>query len=229
MRFYQCDMSGKDWDVRDGSIVEQPRNIAHHPLLARVYQRHDALISEYVPAGRTLEVACGRYLHPAADIGVEAYQPNLEDVETSAVAGDVRSLPFGDGCFDAVIGRRFLHHLQPADRQGVVDEIRRVLRPGGRCVVLEGTPGHYRRLTKGLADRFGLLGENHNIYNHCSKAEIKGLLAGSLSIFAELSLGSPVMVASFFTGDWSARLLPLYQRTQWVRWWTLFVAEKATD
>jgi SAM-dependent methyltransferase len=50
-----------------------------------------------------------------------------------AVAGDAVAMPFPDGCFDAVIAAEVLEHI-PAD-QAAMDEIARVLRPGGIAAV----------------------------------------------------------------------------------------------
>jgi ubiquinone/menaquinone biosynthesis C-methylase UbiE len=61
-------------------------------------------------------------------------------------------LPFQDGCFDAVLGKQILHHL---DLKIAIPEIARVLRPGGRAVFLEPLIHNpllegYRRLTPHL-------------------------------------------------------------------------------
>ncbi len=50
-----------------------------------------------------------------------------------AVAGDATAMPFPDGCFDRVIAAEVLEHI-PAD-QAAMDEIARVLRPGGLAAV----------------------------------------------------------------------------------------------
>ena len=50
------------------------------------------------------------------------------------VLGDAERLPFPDGAFDAVVGNAVLHHLRLGAALG---EIRRVLRPGGRCAFTE--------------------------------------------------------------------------------------------
>jgi SAM-dependent methyltransferase len=50
-----------------------------------------------------------------------------------AVAGDATAMPFGDGCFDRVIAAEVLEHI-PAD-QAAMNEIARVLRPGGIAAV----------------------------------------------------------------------------------------------
>jgi len=49
------------------------------------------------------------------------------------LAGDALRLPFGDGTFDAVICSEVLEHLP--DYRGALDEMLRVLRPGGRLAV----------------------------------------------------------------------------------------------
>jgi ubiquinone/menaquinone biosynthesis C-methylase UbiE len=61
-------------------------------------------------------------------------------------------LPFQDECFDAVLGKQILHHL---DLKIAIPEITRVLRPGGRAVFLEPLIHNpilegYRRLTPHL-------------------------------------------------------------------------------
>ncbi len=50
-----------------------------------------------------------------------------------AVGGNATAMPFPDGCFDRVIAAEVLEHI-PAD-QAAMDEITRVLRPGGLAAV----------------------------------------------------------------------------------------------
>jgi SAM-dependent methyltransferase/DNA-binding transcriptional ArsR family regulator len=50
---------------------------------------------------------------------------------------DVRRLPFPDGAFDAAYSSMVLHHVP--DPAGAVAELARVVRPGGRVVVVEFT------------------------------------------------------------------------------------------
>lgn len=51
------------------------------------------------------------------------------------VRADATHLPFEDHSFDAVTGHSFLYLLPDAD--AVLREVKRVLRPGGRCAFLE--------------------------------------------------------------------------------------------
>ncbi|MFD1512194.1 class I SAM-dependent methyltransferase [Halomarina rubra] len=221
-----------DSEILDGAIAERPREVSEHPLLAAVYDRHDALIRRYTRRdGRTLELAFGRHAHPDADVGVEAFHENCVDVVgIDATTADARRLPFADDSFDTVVGRRFLHHVPEADRAAIVAEARRVLAPDGRFVVLEGTPGLYRRLTKAVAFRLGALGEDTDEYGHLSVDELRDLLdEGGFETVAFERLGSPLMPLSISTAPWSARVAPLYECTQFVRWWTLAVATPTAD
>lgn len=49
-------------------------------------------------------------------------------------------LPFPEGSFDIITGSCVLHHIAPADRDGVYNELLRVLKPGGRILLFEHNP-----------------------------------------------------------------------------------------
>ena len=52
--------------------------------------------------------------------------------------GDARALPFGDDFFDAVVSTMTLHNItDPDERDKAVREMVRVLRPGGRIVIVD--------------------------------------------------------------------------------------------
>ena len=47
-------------------------------------------------------------------------------------------LPLPPDSFDVAVVRDVLAHLSAGDREACLSEVRRVLRPGGRCVVIDG-------------------------------------------------------------------------------------------
>jgi ubiquinone/menaquinone biosynthesis C-methylase UbiE len=60
------------------------------------------------------------------------------DMGTRAHAGYAQAMPFGDASFDAVVMSEVLEHLDDAVLAGSLDEVRRVLKPGG--FLLASTP-----------------------------------------------------------------------------------------
>jgi len=60
--------------------------------------------------------------------------------------------PYGDGSFDVALIRELLPALTAADRASAVAEVLRVLRPGGRVVVIDGTArGRFEWIKGGAA------------------------------------------------------------------------------
>lgn len=55
--------------------------------------------------------------------------------QLETVCAPAESLPFADGAFDAVLCADALHHIKRHER--ALDEIARVLKPGGRAVIQE--------------------------------------------------------------------------------------------
>ena len=66
-------------------------------------------------------------------------------------------LPFEAASFDVAIIRNLLPSLDPGSRSVTVAEVRRVIRPGGRCIVIDDAPrrGFARLIGGGLADDYG--------------------------------------------------------------------------
>jgi len=71
-----------------------------------------------------------------------------------ALDGDMRKLPFPEDSFDLALAGLAIHNLPPGDRAGAVDELLRVVRPGGRIVILDfqATAGYAATLGDGGAD-----------------------------------------------------------------------------
>lgn len=58
-------------------------------------------------------------------------------VEIAFETGGAQALPFNDGQFDLVTATLMLHHLPRAAQSAAVAEARRVLKPGGRLLVVD--------------------------------------------------------------------------------------------
>jgi SAM-dependent methyltransferase len=106
------------------------------------------------PVARVADLGCGpgvstfelaRALPNATLIGVDVAQRMLNQARrrrphdlarrTSFVRADAARLPLGTATLDACTGHSFLYLV--ADRDGVLAETRRVLKPGGRLVLIE--------------------------------------------------------------------------------------------
>lgn len=63
---------------------------------------------------------------------IDAEQPELTGA-TGPLVGDALRLPFADATFDVVVAAEILEHIH--DDRAAMDELHRVLRPGGRAAV----------------------------------------------------------------------------------------------
>ena len=107
-----------------------------------------ALCDGWLPGrGRGLDVGCGlatEAAHLASSgwrvAGVDLSRTALrraaaEHGDVGFARADVRALPFAPGCLDAAVDRGCFHYLGPPDRLRYRDELRRVLRPGGKLLL----------------------------------------------------------------------------------------------
>ncbi len=103
---------------------------------------------------RLLDVGCGtgqfmervRARFPKAEVcGVDLSGPMVRQgavrwgrqfAHTLPVQGDSERLPFADDCFDAITCAHSFHHYPHQER--AVVEMHRVLRPGGRLLLIDG-------------------------------------------------------------------------------------------
>jgi demethylmenaquinone methyltransferase/2-methoxy-6-polyprenyl-1,4-benzoquinol methylase len=135
----------------------------HQPANAPTRQRANRVLDVGTGTGKlaeaVLEAAPG-----ARVIGVDFSEAMLRVAPRNLrLAGaDALRLPFGDGCFNAVVSAFVVRNL--ADVQAGVAEQVRVLRPGGQLVILETTPGPpgwlrplFRLYMRGVVPRLGQL------------------------------------------------------------------------
>lgn len=97
--------------------------------------------------GRVLDVGCGLGAEAGhlAAVGWQAVGIDLSSAALASAAvghddaaflrADVRALPFGAYHFDAAVDRGCFHYLLAGDRARYADELRRVLRPGGKFLL----------------------------------------------------------------------------------------------
>jgi SAM-dependent methyltransferase len=110
-----------------------------------------------------LDAGCGNgaYLtglaerdHAGRTVGLDLSPGMLRSVAPPVplLVGDVQALPFPADAFDVALVPHVLHHVP--DRERAAAELRRVLRPGGRCVVVtngEGNMAGLQALVEGAA------------------------------------------------------------------------------
>lgn len=110
------------------------------------------------------------------DIGRKKICQQKLDTKINLINGDSESLPFEDACFDAVtvaFGVRNFQHLEKG-----LGEIRRVLRPGGKIVVLEFSKPHngfvkffYNIYMKSITPAMGrLFSKNKKAYQYLDES-----------------------------------------------------------
>ncbi len=147
-------------------------------------------------------------------------------LRVEARSADAEQLPFADAAFDLVFGHAVLHHVPDLSRG--LDEIRRVLRPGG-TVAFCGEPSRYgdvvatvpkllgraaaplwRRVVGASARNGAEAGEAHELER---EVDVHAFAAGSLrrsladAGFTEISIGGEELVANLF--GWGVRSLEM--------------------
>lgn len=136
-----------------------------------VYREKTLDVAKLKPGESVLDIGCGtgtlaiaakRRVGPTGKVhGVDASpemlvrackKANKAGAEVVLQNGVVEALPFPDGQFDIVLSTVMLHHLGRKVRQQCAQEVRRVLKPGGRVLAVDfARPAEGK---KGLLDHF---------------------------------------------------------------------------
>jgi len=114
----------------------------------------------------TLAIAAEKRVGPSGAVrGVDASPEMIarankkarrSGIEVDFQTGIVEALPFPDGSFDVVLSSLMFHHLPPDVRGQCAKEIRRVLKPGGRALIVDfGVSGKKKGLMAHLHKRHG--------------------------------------------------------------------------
>jgi ArsR family transcriptional regulator len=136
--------SASDWKtIRALHVAEE--KVEHAVLDALGPRRFDSLLDLGTGTGRMLELLHGLYtralgLDASTDMLAVA-RANLDRAkiaEAQVRLGDINHLPFGRDAFDVVTIHQVLHYLN--DPESAVAEAARVLRPGGRLLVVDFAP-----------------------------------------------------------------------------------------
>jgi SAM-dependent methyltransferase len=124
-----------------GAAIERRDLWRRKPVLRAVYEDFHRRIAEWCRPGQTLEVGSG----------IGSLKGTLPAVVTTDItpeswldaAADAQALPFSDASFDNLVVMDVVHHVEFPRR--FLSEAVRVLRPGGRLILLEPavTPGSY--------------------------------------------------------------------------------------
>ncbi len=121
-------------------------------VVASLRDRHARMVLE-VGAGRgELAARVARELG-AAVLALDRSAAMVEAagaIRVNSVIADVRALPVASGRFDAVVAAWMLYHVDPLD--AALEEISRVLAPGGVLVAVTNGRGHLRGLWELVVD-----------------------------------------------------------------------------
>jgi SAM-dependent methyltransferase len=166
-------MSAPDRKAAEKAFFNDSYGLQHEQGLNGFYERSGGVraFAEAVlrdcAGRRVLEYGCGTGGHAfrLADRGADVTGIDISDVAVERArqriepsrrlrfeVADAEALPFADASFDLVCGTSILHHLDIAK---ALQEVRRVLAPGGRAVFYEPVGYNpaanlYRRLTPQL-------------------------------------------------------------------------------
>lgn len=137
-------MDPADWDrlsrVYDRQLWLELRAIDVAVGLARPTS-DTALLDAGTGTGAVLRALASRADPPGRVVGVDSSEAMLARVPPllegwELLRADVAALPFDDASFDTATAAYLLHVLAPATRMAALEELRRVLRPGGRLVTV---------------------------------------------------------------------------------------------
>lgn len=146
----------------------------------------NGLIPERLRSGRILDIGCGTipfFLINTEFEGKYGIDPSVRlnsgrgmILKRFDVEGNAR-FPFRDNFFDAVTMLAVFEHIEPGRLAGVLREIKRVLKPGGRFIMTTPCPWTDRLLR--LMARLGLVSsremeEHKGAYNRASIARYLG-------------------------------------------------------
>jgi ubiquinone/menaquinone biosynthesis C-methylase UbiE len=151
---------------------------SHRTMLTQMSNADLSVLDVGCGTGRWAELVLNAW--PTAKVtGLDLSQEMLRRAQVRAagypdrldlVHGDAQSLPFDDASFDIVTCSHSFHHYP--DQRGVVAEMARVLKPGGRVMIVDGC----RDTWWGWFIFDGLVTWAEGHVHHCSRRRMRHLL-----------------------------------------------------
>ncbi len=112
-------------------------------------RRDDVMLDAGCGSGRVFQYQFDARQRPARIVGVDVTgEPAGNRNIDSAARADLAALPFREGAFDIAISSHVAEHLTQPER--VFGELARVVRPGGRLLVLTPNRWHYVTISAAL-------------------------------------------------------------------------------
>jgi SAM-dependent methyltransferase len=112
--------------------------------------------------------------------------------QMTVLRGDAARLPFAAGCFDGVLAKGVLHHVP--DIKATVEEIARVLKPGGVVVLAEPNLSPLRAFKYALKNRNEHFSALHRALR---PSDLRRIVAASLAVTNLRFFGLLAYVAAF--------------------------------
>jgi ubiquinone/menaquinone biosynthesis C-methylase UbiE len=158
--FHQHTQQSEQTPETSGHVIHWA--LPYDKLTGRILRPSEAsirVLSQVKPGDKVLDVGCGsgrltiaaqnwvgptgeaQGIDPAPEM-IEIAQRNSARAGVAAKfeVGLVEALPFPDGTFDLVMNRLMMHHLPDSLKPRGLAEIRRVLKPGGLCLIVDFEP-----------------------------------------------------------------------------------------
>jgi ubiquinone/menaquinone biosynthesis C-methylase UbiE len=133
-------------------------------LLLDLYRKYQCALYGIDPSPSMLEIARRR-------LGDEA----------KLHLGDASDMPYENGSFDLAVAMLVLHEMNGATRSSVMREMKRVLKPGGRMLLIDFHPGPIRPLqwwtTKLMITVSEIAAGSEHFRNYRQFLKVKGLPA----------------------------------------------------